>query len=93
MFFSREMEEKYRIVIHFLVKRGFQNNQIFNQMNDVYGRGCISLRTIERWAGKFRKGDDDTMDKPRSGRPKRSDLADSITSLLQEYPFYSAKMI
>ena len=62
-------------------------------MKEVYGIKAPSLITIKRWASKFRRGEEEAEDQYRSGRSKRSNLLDPILSLLEKYPFYSAKKI
>ena len=63
---------------------------------EVYGNDAPCLRTVSTWTAKIRKGDYDLNDKPRSGRKKILDslsLEEPISSLLDKYPFASAKFI
>lgn len=40
---------------------------------DVYGADVINIRLTQRWFTKFRSGDVSLTDKPRTGRPPKSD--------------------
>ena len=87
------MDKKYRIIIEFLVLQGNSNSVISKQLKNVYGDDAPCLKTIETWAAKVRRGEKVLEDKPRSGRPKRSDLCIPIQNLLDKEPFISAKKI
>lgn len=87
------MDNRYRIIIHFLVFRDTSNREIFNQLREVYGNKSPCQKTINTWAARFRKGEENVDDSERSGRPKSIDLSNSISSLLEDFPFISAKLI
>lgn len=57
-----------------------------------YGDDIISVKTVQQWFRKFRKGDFNLLDDERSGRP--SEIDDSkIIKLIEENPRSSLKTI
>lgn len=87
------MKQEFRAVIHFLYLRGESNKDIHTQINDVYGESSIGIRTVQKWTKLFKEGKNDLNDEPRSGRPKRKDLHEQISSILSESPDLSCKKI
>ena len=87
------MSYNSRVIIHFLVALGHSNTEIHNLIIKAYGKRAISIRTVERWASRFRAGENLIEDKPRVGRPKSDLILTSIQNLLNEQPFISAKII
>ncbi|GFY01709.1 histone-lysine N-methyltransferase SETMAR [Trichonephila clavipes] len=43
------------------------------KLTDVYGEGVLSVRQFQNWFAKFRSGNFDVEDAPRSGRPVEVD--------------------
>jgi transposase len=82
-----------RAVIRFLTLKGLDPQTIFTELTSVYHDDVPALPTIYKWHARFCNGRTDLSDDPRSGRPKKSDLADAIASMLQERPFVSCKII
>jgi AraC-like DNA-binding protein len=48
---------------------------------------------VKKWNKRFKAGRSDLGDDKRSGRPPKSDLAESVKNLLDEFPFLSCKAI
>ncbi|CAK9826702.1 Histone-lysine N-methyltransferase SETMAR [Anthophora retusa] len=50
-------------------KKGSTTADTVKNICEVYGEHALNLRKCQRWFSKFRKGDFDLSDEPRSGRP------------------------
>ncbi|GFT59070.1 histone-lysine N-methyltransferase SETMAR [Trichonephila clavipes] len=55
--------------------------QVRKKLTDVYGEGVLTARQCQNWFAKFRSGNFDVEDAPRSGRPVEADK-DSIKELV-----------
>ncbi|GFT37025.1 histone-lysine N-methyltransferase SETMAR [Trichonephila clavipes] len=51
------------------------------KLTDVYGEGVLTVRQYQNWFAKFRSGNFDVEDAPRSGRPVEADK-DAIKALV-----------
>ncbi|KAA6380338.1 MAG: hypothetical protein EZS28_024136 [Streblomastix strix] len=89
------MEKKFilRAVVLFLFKMKGVPKYCANLINDSFGPGSISVRTIERWYNKFREGDESLEDDERSGRPRNTNLEREILKALGKYPFFSVRAL
>ena len=56
------------------------------------GPGVVSHRTVERWYAKFRTGQENIEDQPRSGRPPTID-EDAILEAIEADPTLSTRML
>ncbi|KAI6655840.1 hypothetical protein LOD99_11362 [Oopsacas minuta] len=59
---------KWRAYIEFRTILKIQPVQIFNELQEILCLDCPSRSTVERLAARFRSGDGDVTDLPRSGR-------------------------
>jgi transposase len=82
-----------RAVLRFLTVKGLNPQQIHSELESVYHEGVLALPTIYKWHARFRDRRTELSDDPRSGRPRRSDLAEAISSMLAERPFLSCKLL
>lgn len=90
------MDEKsieVRAVLKYLILKGNDNDEILDELHDVYGEDCISLRTIQGRRKSIADGTFSILDKPRSGRPPITQFDDKIENMLSEDPSISAKTI
>ncbi|GFY08396.1 histone-lysine N-methyltransferase SETMAR [Trichonephila clavipes] len=55
--------------------------QARKKLTDVYGEGVLTARQCQNWFAKFRSGNFDVEDAPRSGRPVKADK-DAIKALV-----------
>jgi transposase len=46
-----------------------KNKDIFDKLQDVYAKGCVSYAWVGKWAKAFREGLTSLADDPRSRRP------------------------
>ena len=80
-----------RVVIQYLVIKGFTVEGIHKELVSVQGAEAPSLITVARWAARFRTGERSVDDRPRSGRPQIDGLAQSIQEHLIEDPHASLR--
>jgi transposase len=86
------MEDRdFRVLINFMWKKGLPNKVITTELNEVYGEGIISLRTVQKWTKRFNDGEESFDDHVRSGRPQKNELIPIIQELLEDEPFLSQK--
>ncbi|KAI6656260.1 Transposase [Oopsacas minuta] len=52
--------------------------QIFSELQEILCVDCPSRSTVERWAARFRSGNADVTDLPRSGRPVSTTNSENI---------------
>lgn len=64
-----EISEKFRYILQYYFDKGKNASQACEKICAVYGEGTLSKATAKRWFAKFRSGDLDIKDEPRSGRP------------------------
>ena len=84
---------EFRYVVHYLWLLKTPPKDAFNSMQQAYGENCPSLSFIRTWYKSFNEGRTNIEDLPRSGRPPTQGLVEQILTLLDDYPFYSARMI
>jgi len=72
---------------------GKSNRNISDEMNRVYGDGYVSLRTVQKWTCRFKKGEISLEDRERSGLPKNTELWTNVKALIDGDPFASARDI
>ena len=63
----------FRAIIYYNLARGLSKEECFREMSEVFGEDCPSVRTVEHWYLKFRRGNFVFEDQPHTGRP--SDVA------------------
>ena len=64
-----ENNEEIRYILKFLYKKGKNATQATNEICEVYGDDAVSVRVAQQWFARFRSGNFDVKDAPRSGRP------------------------
>ncbi|KAI6651344.1 Transposase [Oopsacas minuta] len=69
---------KWRTYIEFPTILKIQLVQILSELQDIRCVDCPSRSTEERWAARFRSGDADVTDFPRSGRPVSATTSENI---------------
>ncbi|UYV84040.1 hypothetical protein LAZ67_X000965 [Cordylochernes scorpioides] len=63
--------------------RGQKATEAARDICNVYGKGIIAERAAQKWFAKFKNGDLDLEDTPRSGRPSEFD-EEHLKALLKE---------
>jgi len=67
-------QKDFRQLMLYCFQQGFTASQTMIELYSVFGETCVTLHTIWRWYRKFRTGDFNVEDLPRSGRPQEFDV-------------------
>lgn len=78
-----EISEEIRYVMLFYYKKGKNAAQTCRQICEVYGADAVSERRTQEWFVRFRSGNFDVKDRPRSGRPV-TEKVDEILQLVKQ---------
>ncbi|EZA49217.1 Histone-lysine N-methyltransferase SETMAR [Ooceraea biroi] len=62
-------KEHFRHILFCYFRKGKNAVQAHKKLSDVYGEDALKLRQCQNWFTKFRSGDFNVKDAPRSGRP------------------------
>lgn len=82
----------FRYILLFYFRKGKNATQACEKLRKVYGNDALTERQCQRWFAKFRSGDFDVNDAPRSGRPMKAD-DDKIKALIESNPRYTTQEI
>jgi transposase len=82
-----------RAVLRFLSLKGLNPQQIHSELEPVYHEDALALPTIYKWHARFHDGRTELSDEPRSGRPRKSNLAEASFRMLKERAFLSCKLL
>ncbi|GFX62465.1 histone-lysine N-methyltransferase SETMAR [Trichonephila clavipes] len=74
-------KQHFRHILLFYYRKGKNAVQARKKLTDVYGEGALTVRQCQNWFAKFRSGNFDVEDAPRSGRPVEADK-DAIKALV-----------
>ncbi|KOC60026.1 Histone-lysine N-methyltransferase SETMAR [Habropoda laboriosa] len=74
-------KQHFRHILLFYFRKGKNAVQARKKLTDVYGEGVLTVRQCQNWFAKFRSGNFDVEDAPRSGRPVEADK-DAIKALV-----------
>ncbi|GFT57266.1 histone-lysine N-methyltransferase SETMAR [Trichonephila clavipes] len=74
-------KQHFRQILLFYYRKGKNAVQARKKLTDVYGEGVLTVRQCQNWFAKFRSGNFDVEDAPRSGRPIEADK-DAIKALV-----------
>jgi transposase len=86
-------QREQRAVFRFLTLKGLNPQQILSELESVYREDALALPTIYKWHARFRDRRTELSDDPRSGRPRKSDSAEAIFSMLEPRPFLSYSLL
>lgn len=75
-----ENKEEIRYILKFYFKKGKNASHAAKKICEVYGEGAVSDRTAREWFARFRSGNFDVKDAPRSGRP----IVENIDEIMQK---------
>ncbi|KAG5316751.1 SETMR methyltransferase, partial [Acromyrmex insinuator] len=78
-----EISEEIRYVMLFYYKKGKNAAQTCRQICEVYGVDAVSECRMQEWFVRFRSGNFDVKDRPRSGRPV-TEKVDEILQLIKQ---------
>lgn len=74
-------KQHFRHILLFYYRKGKNAVQARKKLSDVYGEDVLTERQCQNWFAKFRCGNFDVEDAPRSGRPVEAD-EDTIKALI-----------
>lgn len=77
-----EISKEIRYIMLFYYKKGKSGAKTCRKICAVYGEDALSERTVQLWFNRFRSGNFDVEDVPRSGRPITG-KADEILQLIE----------
>ncbi|GFW89364.1 histone-lysine N-methyltransferase SETMAR [Trichonephila clavipes] len=75
-------KQYFRHILLFYYRKGKNAVQARKKLTDVYGESVLTVRQCQNWFAKFRSGNFDVEDAPRSGRPVEADK-DAIKALFE----------
>lgn len=71
---------------------GHEPEDAVRRISEALGEGIVTLRTCKRWFERFNSGNKELDDRPRSGRPRTSNL-DSLNRLVYENPHATTRIL
>ncbi|GFX48630.1 histone-lysine N-methyltransferase SETMAR [Trichonephila clavipes] len=74
-------KKHFRHILLFYYRKGKNAVQARKKLTNVYGEGVLTVRQCQNWFAKFRSGNFDVEDAPRSGRSVEADK-DAIKALV-----------
>jgi hypothetical protein len=78
-------------VIRYFVLCQKSNQQIAAKLAKSYGQDALCLRAVQKWAARFRVGQEDVEDDERPGRSPQTDICDVILRFLKKNPHSSSR--
>lgn len=87
-----ETSEKIRYVLQFYYEKGKNAARARRKICAVYGEDALSVNTARYWYRRFKDGNFDVKDAPRSGRPT-TDKVDQILQRIHDDPSISSRQI
>ena len=86
-----DQKSKIRTLLHeFHLGRGA--TEATRNVCQTVGIDAVNLRTTQRWFAKFRQGEEDIEDQPRSGRPVEIDR-EALLEHVEANPTKSTRML
>jgi transposase len=67
-----------RTVVRFLTLKKLSAGDITIELEEVYGHEALSLSAVNNWCKRFMNKRITVKDEPRSGKPPRRDLCESL---------------
>ena len=87
------MDLEIRSVIHYFFLNGHSATTSADLINAIYGAGTITSNGVKYWYKQFKEGCTHLEDASRSGKPSLKIDTGAVVSILDEYPFASARFI
>jgi len=91
-----DLSLEQRLAIKFCFKAGKSATETLQVVNASYGEQALSRSNVFRWYGRFRDGQEDTEDDPRSGQPtecRNENNVEKISQLLLQNCHLSLRML
>jgi histone-lysine N-methyltransferase SETMAR len=84
--------EQIRLLLHFQWQLKSNATDAAKKICEAYGEGIVSVRTAQEWFKKFREGNEDLSDKPRSGRSREVNRQ-AVVNAIEEDPSMTTRML
>uniref|UniRef100_A0A1I7UV72 HTH_48 domain-containing protein n=1 Tax=Caenorhabditis tropicalis TaxID=1561998 RepID=A0A1I7UV72_9PELO len=84
--------EQVRLLLFYEHLSGSNTRQAADRINLLIGPGTVNQATAARWFQKFKRGEVEFKDSPRSGRPKVV-VEDELLALVKEDPRQSSRCL
>lgn len=78
-------DEKIRHILQFFFDQRKKATEACEKICEVYGQDSLSIHTARKWFARFRSGNFDVKDAPRTGRPPVVEI-DTIVEKIHEFP-------
>ncbi len=75
------VKDEQRVSLKFLVKSGRSLIEAWRKLRGVFGESTMCKTQVQFWHKRFREGDNETVDKPRSGQPRSRRTAENIETI------------
>ncbi|GFX38399.1 histone-lysine N-methyltransferase SETMAR [Trichonephila clavipes] len=85
-------KEKIRYILQFFFDKGENASQAAEIVNGVYGADILTASYVQFWFRRFRSGNFDVKDAPRTGKPVVENV-DKITEIIQDDQHVSSHSI
>lgn len=82
----------YRHILLYYFKKGKRAADTHKKICRVYGDDALTERVCQKWYAKFRSGDFDVNDAPRSGRPTKINSS-NVKAIIEVNPSQSVREI
>lgn len=76
-----DVQNEQRIIIKFYVKLGKCFNEIYEDLQKVYGGNCLSRTAVYKWISRFNGGRETVKDDHRKGRPVTATADEKLTAV------------
>jgi len=78
-----DLSMEQRLAIKFCFKAGKSATETLQMVNAAYGDQALSRSNVFRWYGRFRDGQEDNEDNPRSGWPTKCRNDNNVEKISQ----------
>jgi hypothetical protein len=82
-----------RWIIRYYCLHDYGNPSIHAKLGRRYHEAALCLRAVEKWAARFRGGQETVKDDSKPGRPPKSDLGGAVLLYLDKQSHSSSREI
>ena len=70
-----------RVVIKYQFLKGKSPKEIHQDMQETLGSDAVSYSLVKKWVSRFKMGQNDIQDDPRSGRPISTTTPENVEAI------------